>query len=74
LLHLTVDGNALSIDLEDKGSGDIWTGHYSAEKIEENTQKTTSFKKFEVFVQMLTEAITNPNECVWVDLLTYHDL
>ena len=73
-MQLTIDGAGLTLDLEDKQSGSIWTGHYSPEKLEELTQKTSSAKKFEVFSQMLIEAIIQPNECVWVDLLTSHDL
>lgn len=74
LLHLAVNSSALSIDLEDKNTGEVWVGNYSAEKIEENTQKTGNFKKYGVFVKMLILAINRSNEAVELDLLTYQDL
>jgi hypothetical protein len=42
--------------------------------IEEITQRAGSFKKFSVFVRMLTSALSRGNESVYVDLLTYSDL
>lgn len=64
----------MHLDLEDKATGDVWTAQYSAEKIEENTQKTGSFKKYPIFIKMLLEAIAGSCSEVELDLLTYHDL
>ena len=48
--------NRLVIDVEDKYSGDLWRGDYSAKFVEELTNKTGTFKKFNVFVKMLLSA------------------
>jgi hypothetical protein len=42
--------------------------------VEDITQKTGNYKKFSVFVQMLTSALAQRSESVFVDLLTYTDL
>ena len=47
----------LVIDVEDKLSGDLWRGDFTAKYIEEITNKTGCFKKFGVFVKMLLQAI-----------------
>ena len=47
----------LVIDVEDKLSGDLWRGDFTAKYIEEITNKTGCFKKFAVFVKMLLQAI-----------------
>lgn len=51
--------NRLVVDVEDKYSGDLWRGDYSAKFIEELTNKTGTFKKFNVFVKMLLGALKN---------------
>ncbi len=42
--------------------------------VEDITQKTGNYKKFDVFVRMLKSAINRESESVYVDLLTYADL
>lgn len=49
--------NRLVIDVEDKYSGDMWRGDYSAKFVEELTNKTGTFKKFNVYVKMLMSAM-----------------
>ena len=51
--------NRLVVDVEDKYSGDLWRGDYSAKFIEELTNKTGTFKKYNVFVKMLLGALKN---------------
>ena len=51
--------NRLVVDCEDKYSGDLWRGDFSAKFIEELTNKTGTFKKFAVFVKMLLSALKN---------------
>lgn len=62
------------LDLEKKATGEIWVGEFSAEKLEENSQKTGNFKKYPVFVQMVMAAINGSNDSVELDLMTYSDL
>ena len=47
----------LIIDVEEKWTGDLWRGDFSAKYVEEITNKTGSYKKFSVFVKMLVSAI-----------------
>lgn len=47
---------------------------FSLTDIEEITQKAGNFKKFSVFVRMLTSALSKESESVLVDLLTFSDL
>ena len=42
--------------------------------IEEMTQKTGNFKKFAVFIRMLSTAFSRSSESVYIDLLTPADL
>jgi len=42
--------------------------------IEEITRKTGNFKKFSVFMKMLSSSLTQESDSVFVDLLTYNDL
>lgn len=51
--------NRLVVDLEDKYAGDMWRGDFSAKFVEELTNKTGTFKKFNVFVKMLISALKN---------------
>ena len=51
--------NRLVLDIEDKYSGDLWRGDFSAKFIEELTNKTGTFKKFNVFVKMMIGAMKN---------------
>ena len=47
----------LIIDVEEKWSGEMWRGDFSAKYVEEITNKTGSYKKFAVFVKMLLSAV-----------------
>ena len=47
----------LTLDVEEKWTGDLWRGDFSAKYLEDITQKTGSFKKFPVFVKMLVTAL-----------------
>lgn len=49
--------NRLVIDVEDKYSGDLWRGDFSAKFLEELTNKTGTYKKFNVYVKMLLSAM-----------------
>jgi coiled-coil domain-containing protein 61 len=49
--------NRLVIDVEDKYSGDLWRGDFSAKFLEELTNKTGTYKKFNVYVKMLVSAM-----------------
>jgi coiled-coil domain-containing protein 61 len=78
--------NRLIIDIEDKYSGDLWRGDYSVKFVEELTNKTGTFKKFNVFVKMILGAVKNQqmdqgienvdpgNNVVSIALLTQQDL
>jgi coiled-coil domain-containing protein 61 len=49
--------NRLVIDVEEKWTGDLWRGDFSAKFVEELTNKTGTFKKFNVFIKMLLGAL-----------------
>jgi coiled-coil domain-containing protein 61 len=60
----------LFIEVEDKLTGNIWRGDYQSKYIEDITQKTGCFKKFNVFTKMLLSAFKCETEAVYIDLLT----
>jgi coiled-coil domain-containing protein 61 len=45
------------IDAEEKNTGDVWRGDFTAKYVEEITKKTGNFKKFNVFIKMILEAL-----------------
>mgnify|MGYP001114313242 CR=1 FL=1 len=47
----------LVLDAEEKMTGDVWRGDFQAKYIEEITNKTGNFKKFQVFVKMMLGAL-----------------
>ena len=47
----------LFVEIEDKMTGDLWRGDFQSKYIEEITQKTGSYKKFNIFVKMLLSAL-----------------
>ena len=47
----------LIIDVEEKQTGELWRGDFTAKYIEEITNKTGSYKKFSVFVKMMLSAL-----------------
>eukprot|EP00899_Mesostigma_viride_P014638 jgi/Mesvir1/23175/Mv22647-RA.1 len=68
------NGDTLCIEVEQKDNGYRWRGDFTSRYIEDITQKTGNFKKYNVFVKMLLTALTESSESVFVDLLTYADL
>ena len=78
--------NRLVLDVEEKYSGELWRGDFTAKFVEELTNKTGTFKKFNVFVKMLMGALKNQsvdqgienmdpsNNVVSLSLLTQQDL
>ena len=47
----------LIIDVEEKLTGELWRGDFTAKYIEDVTNKTGSYKKFSVFVKMMLSAL-----------------
>ena len=45
------------LDAEEKNTGDVWRGDFTAKYIEEISKKTGNFKKFPVFIKMILEAL-----------------
>lgn len=74
IMSLRVREDGLLLKLEEKFSGKIWKGDFSSKYIEDITQKTGNFKKFDVLVKMLASAIRNEIESVRIDVLTAQDL
>ena len=66
--------DGMTLEIEQKNTGDIWKNVFSAEYIEEITQKTGNFKKFNVFLKMLMTSLSKNSESVFLDILTYQDL
>lgn len=74
----------LIIDVEEKWTGDLWRGDFSAKYVEEITNKTGSYKKFAVFIKMLLSAVKQQatdtrenltrNSEISLNLLTQQDL
>ncbi|CAK8679807.1 unnamed protein product [Clavelina lepadiformis] len=64
----------LTIEVEDKVTGDQWKGNFESGYIEELTHKTGNFKQFDVFISMLESALNKTTDSVALDLLTFADL
>jgi coiled-coil domain-containing protein 61 len=45
------------IDAEEKYTGNVYRGDFTAKYIEEITKKTGNYKKFSVFIKMILEAL-----------------
>lgn len=66
--------STLCVQVESQSDGTRWRGDFTARYLEDITSRTGSFKKYGVFVKMLTSALTEQSDAVFVDLLTYEDL
>eukprot|EP00501_MAST-03F_sp_TOSAG23-6_P001205 GSMAST32.ASY1.ANO1.1249.1 assembled CDS len=64
----------LTIEVVQKVNALRWRGEFSATQIEQLTRQTRNFKKFSVFVRMLSAAQKSSSSSVWIDLLTFDDL
>jgi len=64
----------MTIEVEDDATADQWKGTFSAEYIQDLTQKTGNYKQFDIFVNMMESALTKSTDSVTLDLLTYGDL
>jgi coiled-coil domain-containing protein 61 len=74
IIHAFLRDETLVIETEQKNNGQQWISEFSLSYIEEMTHKTGNFKKFNVFVKMLSTALSRQSEAVFVDLLTFADL
>ena len=74
LYDLQSDSENLVISFEEKETSKRWKGEFSANYIETLTQKSKSFKKFPIFLKMLTSGLDGSSDSVIVDLLTYQEL
>ncbi|KAJ7303902.1 hypothetical protein JRQ81_011413 [Phrynocephalus forsythii] len=74
VVRMTVEGNLLEVEVEDRLTTDQWRGEFDAAFIEDLTHKTGNFKQFEIFCSMLESALAQSSESVTLDLLTYTDL
>lgn len=71
ILRLYATEHILTLEIEQKTTGDIWKNSFAASYIEEITEKTGNFKKFPVFIKMLITAIFKKSDSVYLDLLTF---
>lgn len=74
ILRISAKEDQLSVELEQKNTGDIWKNHFSANYIEEITQKTGNYKKYGVFLKMLFSSLNKSSDTVYLDVLTVQDL
>ncbi|XP_020642924.3 centrosomal protein CCDC61 isoform X1 [Pogona vitticeps] len=74
VVRMTVEGNLLEVEVEDRLTTDQWRGEFDAAFIEDLTHKTGNFKQFGIFCSMLESALAQSSESVTLDLLTYTDL
>jgi len=74
LLFIKIRNESLSFKYEEKDTGKVWAGDFTAKYIEDITQKTGNFKKFPVFIKMLCSALKDESSSVYMDVLTAQDL
>ena len=51
------ENDMLALSVEDEQTGQRWHGDFSSTYVEEMTQKTGNFKKFAIFVKMLSSSL-----------------
>jgi coiled-coil domain-containing protein 61 len=73
-VHAYVRTDTLHVEVEHLHSADRWLGEFSAAALEEMTYKTGNIKKFPTFVKMLSTALSQASDTVFIDILTYADL
>ena len=74
-LKCTFDvSDSTSIEAQNLRTGDLWTAEFTSSFIENVTRKTGSFKEYPVFLEMLSDAIADKTDHVYIELLTYSDL
>lgn len=64
----------MEIKVTDKRTVEEWQGSFSASYIENLTQKTGNYKRFDTFIAMLKSGLLSTSQCVTLDLLTFEDL
>lgn len=76
LINLYTDKNSGNVEMKvtEKKTLEEWQGTYDASYIENLTQKTGNFKRFDTFISMLKSGLLGTSECVALDLLTFEDL
>ena len=74
LIHITTDQQQLSIEVEDKYTGDIWHSIFSSSGIEELTMKAKNPKKYAVFTKMLVTALQRASDSITVEILSYREM
>lgn len=74
IMTLAVDEEGLNLHVEQKYDGRRWGAIFPSQYLEDITRKTGNFKKFSLFVKMLSTALLNKSDSVFVDLLTFTDL
>lgn len=68
------ESNSVSIEAQNLRTGDLWRAEFTSSYIENVTRKTGSFKEYSVFLEMLSDAVADKTDHVYVELLTYSDL
>jgi coiled-coil domain-containing protein 61 len=61
----------VSIEAEDKYSGELWHSDFTNSVIEDLTSKAKNPKKYPVFVRMLMTALSRSNDSLNAEILTY---
>ena len=69
-----IDNEKFVLEVQANSTADQWRAEFDKVYIEELTHKTGNFKQFDIFVNMLENAITDSSESVSLELLTYSDL
>lgn len=64
----------MEIKVTDKRTIEEWIGSFSASYIENLTQKTGNYKRFDTFMAMVKSGLLSTSQCVTLDLLTFEDL
>ena len=74
LVHLRADSALLSLEVEDKHSGDLWHSEFTSAGVEELTEKAKNRKKYSIFVRMLMEAFQGESSELNAEILSYREL
>ncbi|CAF1002132.1 unnamed protein product [Rotaria sp. Silwood1] len=69
-----IEQSEIDIKVRKKESADQWKSSFNVTDIEIMTEKTGNFKSFNVFVNMLEDAINKKNSSLSIDLFTSDDL
>ena len=74
IITIQSNGKVLSISVEDEDRGVYWKKEYDEKAITDITSQMGSFKSLEVFTKMLICALSNENDTLTINFLSFNEI